>query len=99
MDSHKSVVIASKWEEKAFTCGGSHLNETWDDNPQFQIRGIEGGTYQIRLTRREEQWSKNNKIDPVGSMLGIYIFEGDEPGNLTIDFLHVSIELQAFVPT
>jgi len=80
MDSHKSVVIASKWEEKAFTCGGSHLNETWDDNPQFQIRGIEGGTYQIRLTRREEQWSKNNKIDPVGSMLGIYIFEGDEPG-------------------
>eukprot|EP00656_Telonema_subtile_P009639 TRINITY_DN14546_c0_g1_i1.p1 TRINITY_DN14546_c0_g1~~TRINITY_DN14546_c0_g1_i1.p1 ORF type:complete len:891 (-),score=136.25 TRINITY_DN14546_c0_g1_i1:147-2819(-) len=80
MDSHKSVVVASKWEEKTMTCGGSHLNDSWDDCPQFQIRGKESGIFQVRLTRREEQWSKNNKIDPVGCMLGVYIFEGDEPG-------------------
>lgn len=80
MNPDTSVVLASKWDDKSSTCGGNHLNDTWDDNPQFQIQGVEGNTYQIRLTRRKEQWSKNDKTDTVGCMLGIYIFEGTEPG-------------------
>ena len=62
------------------TAGGSHLADTWDDNPQYQLRGSEACEFQIRLTRRVEQWAKNNKLDPVGSMIGFYIFEGDMPG-------------------
>lgn len=80
MNPDTSIVLASKWDDKSSTCGGNHLNDTWDDNPQFQIQGVEGNTYQIRLTRRKEQWSKNDKTDTVGCMLGIYIFEGTEPG-------------------
>merc|ERR1711988_308299 len=29
----------------------------------------------------EEQWAKTRKTEPVGSMIGFYIIEGDEPGN------------------
>lgn len=84
MNEDKSMVLAGKWEEKTTTAGGSHLCDSWDDNPQFQVRGSEPGEFQIRLTRRTEQWAKNNKLDPVGSMLGFYIFEGDMPGQ-TVD--------------
>ena len=30
-----------------------------------QVRGAEGCDFQIRLTRRQEQWAKNNKLDTV----------------------------------
>jgi len=84
MNENKSVVLAGKWEEKTSSAGGSHLCDSWDDNPQFQLRGADAAEFQIRLTRRVEQWAKNNKLDPVGSMLGFYIFEGDLPGQ-TVD--------------
>lgn len=80
MNDSKSNVLAGKWETKASTAGGSHLCDTWDDNPQFQVRGMEAAEFHIRLTRRSEQWAKNNKLDPVGSMLGFYIFQSDSPG-------------------
>lgn len=80
MNESKSNVLAGKWETKASTAGGSHLCDTWDDNPQFQVRGMEAAEFHIRLTRRTEQWAKNNKLDPVGSMLGFYIFASDTPG-------------------
>jgi hypothetical protein len=84
MNENKSFVLAGKWETKTSNAGGSHLCDSWDDNPQFQVRGAEAAEYQIRLTRRSEQWAKNNKLDPVGSMLGFYIFESEMPSQ-TID--------------
>lgn len=84
MDEAKSVVLAGKWEVKTQTAGGSHLQPSYDDNPQFQIRCKEATEVQIRLTRRQEQWAKNNKKDLVGSMMGFYVYEGTEP-NTVID--------------
>jgi len=84
MNENKSMVLAGKWEEKTGTAGGSHLCDSWDDNPQFQVRGADAAEFQIRLTRPAARWAKNNKLDPVGSMLGFYVFESDAPGQ-TVD--------------
>jgi len=84
LNENKSIVLAGKWETKSQSAGGSHLCDSWDENPQFQVRGAEGCEFQVRLTRRVEQWAKVNKLDPVGAMIGFYIFEGDAPGQ-TVD--------------
>ena len=73
--------IASEWTEA--TAMGSHINPQWKKNPKFTFnfrRSVKsqmtGGPIPIRITlgRYGLNWKSMCKKDPIGSMIGFYIF-------------------------
>lgn len=62
--------------------GGSHVHDTWKNNPQFLVR-IPGPVMtkpklRFRLVRQEAEWRKQVAKDPIGCLLGLYVFKGSQ---------------------
>ena len=72
--------LAGEWAEQS--AGGSHLcRDTWRRNPKFylQIRGPAPAAVAISLRRPEAPWRRCCAKDPVGTMIGFYVFRGARP--------------------
>jgi hypothetical protein len=68
--------VAGEWNEGH--SGGSQLNPLWKKNPRFVISFNTPITYptpfQIKLSRNGSTWKPLLKADPVGCMIGFYVF-------------------------
>lgn len=84
----KMKVLAGEWDEK--TAMGSHINQAWKKNPKFALkfkpRSDPQEKFRICIHKiGEEKWSKINRQDHIGSMIGFYIFSSRR-GELTTIF-------------
>lgn len=73
--------LADEWTTD--TAGGSHLHrDTWKKNPKYSLRFAERSTpkrVQITLSRPMHHWTKHTKRDPVGTMIGFYVYSTSRP--------------------
>jgi hypothetical protein len=73
-----SKSVASEWA--APSAGGSHLQPTWKKNPKFTLKfkgtlpNSDQIPIRITLTKHGAQWKSMSHRDPVGCMIGLYIF-------------------------
>lgn len=62
------------------SAGGCHLQPDWKKNPKFTLTLKSGKPIpvQITLSRSEKEWKIKCKNNPVGSMMGFYLFQGQK---------------------
>ncbi|RLN95291.1 hypothetical protein BBJ28_00019319 [Nothophytophthora sp. Chile5] len=58
--------------------GGCHLHPQWRQNPTFhlQLQGVRPTKVRVTLSRSELEWKPRCRRDPVGTMMGFYLFRG-----------------------
>jgi hypothetical protein len=105
LEDSKNAVISGKWTEKS--SGGCHLYDkeyeqksdkfTWTNNPKFHLRFQTPNSTEVKITvsRPEKAWKKSIGMNLVGSMLGFYVYPGNQQP--TKDNL-LNKETQKFVP-
>ena len=73
--------VTDKWAEG--TAGGCHLHPEFKKNPKWVLKftdyNQEPLDLQITLKRPYNDWSKQCRMDLVGSMMGFYLFRGGKP--------------------
>lgn len=104
LDDSKNIVLSGKWTEKS--AGGSHLYDkeyeskpdkfTWNSNPKYHLRlQTPDPTFvKVTLSRPEKAWKKQIGMNLVGSMIGFYIY----PGNQQPSKDNLINKTQKFVP-
>ncbi|RLN88863.1 hypothetical protein BBJ28_00015205 [Nothophytophthora sp. Chile5] len=62
--------------------GGCHLHPQWRQNPTFhlQLQGVRPTKVRVTLSRSELEWKPRCRRDPVGTMMGFYLFRGGGSG-------------------
>ncbi|KAJ0409455.1 hypothetical protein P43SY_002345 [Pythium insidiosum] len=68
--------VPGEWTES--TAVGCHLHSDWKKNPKLYLylKGVRPAKVKITLTRSELEWQGKCKRDPVGTMIGFYLFQG-----------------------
>jgi len=79
--------LAGEWSEQL--AGGSHLSAaTWKKNPKYTFKfknsSVANAPAKVRITlcRHGSEWRALARKDPVGCMIGFYIFVQRETGEL-----------------
>lgn len=89
--------LPGEWTETQ--SGGCHLHPKWRQNPSFdlEIQGTQATKVRITLSRSEREWKAQCQRDPVGTMIGFYVFpkgsgtfSGSEHKSVPLDTLKVN---------
>lgn len=88
LEDSKNAVLSGKWSDKS--AGGCHLYDkefeqksdkfTWINNPKFHLRLQTAAPVEVKitLTRPEKAWKKQIGMNLVGSMIGFYVYPGNQ---------------------
>ncbi|GAB9463652.1 hypothetical protein Gpo141_00001102 [Globisporangium polare] len=70
--------LPGEWTEA--NAAGCHLHSEWKKNPKLylHLKGVRPAKVKITLTRSELEWKAKCKRDAVGTMLGFYLFHGQQ---------------------
>lgn len=70
--------LPGEWTEA--NAVGCHLQSEWKKNPKLylHLKGVRPAKVKITLTRSELEWKAKCKRDAVGTMLGFYLFHGQQ---------------------
>jgi hypothetical protein len=88
LEDSKNAVLSGKWTDKS--AGGCHLYDkefeqksdkfTWINNPKFHLRLQTSAPENVKITlsRPEKAWKKQIGMNLVGSMIGFYVYPGNQ---------------------